>query len=252
MPRRVKTLSVPWNVKAFDALSLKEDFHSELHTSIFDKGTLLSTKYNGDIIADCWFLDKILPVVPNAELLTMLMGPNGKPLYDSSVKQWNVSYLPPIMCSKLLGLQECPERLPPAEEERELSTFMTAVMDALIVYYESTPHSALQGTEASFPNDLAPDPPSFALHTNDVASAPATFNSVASILDTSLLHSSSGSHSDPGAPTVLQGAEVSSCNDPALSALQPKQGISRDRSSVAATKPLVGGIAQLKPDSMLI
>ncbi|KAI6015976.1 hypothetical protein EDC04DRAFT_2608618 [Pisolithus marmoratus] len=236
MPRRVKTLSVPQNVKAFDAWSLKEDFHSELHTSIFDKGTLPSTKYNREIIADCWFPDKILPVVPNAELLTMLMGPNGKPLYDF----------------KPSGLQEHLERLPPTEEERELSTFMTTIMDTLIIYYESTPHSALQGAEASFPNNLAPDPPSFALHTNDMASAPTTFNPTASILNTSPLHSSSGSHSDPGAPTIPQGVEVSSHNDPALSALQPKQGISRDWSSVAATKPLVGGIAWLKPDSMLI
>ncbi|KAI5981100.1 hypothetical protein EDC04DRAFT_2916895 [Pisolithus marmoratus] len=56
-----------------------------------------------------------------------------------------------------------------------------------------------------------------------MASAPTTFTPVASILDTSpLLHPSSGSHSDPGAPTVPQGAE----------------GISRDWSSVAATKPL--------------
>ncbi|KAI6000253.1 hypothetical protein EDC04DRAFT_2908828 [Pisolithus marmoratus] len=206
MPRRVKTSSVPWNVKAFDTLSLKEDFHSELHTSIFDEGMLLSTKYNGDIIADCWFPDKILLVVPNAELLIMLMGPDGKLLYDLSEKQWNVSYLPPIMHGKLLGLQEHPERLPPAEEERELSTFMTAVMDALIIYYKSTPHSALQGTEASFPNDLTPDPHSFALHTNDVASAPTTFTPMTSILNTSpLLQSSSGSHSDPGEPTVPQG-----------------------------------------------
>ncbi|KAI6117935.1 hypothetical protein F5141DRAFT_1061647 [Pisolithus sp. B1] len=118
MPRKVKTLSVPQNVKAFNSLSLK-DFHSELQTSIFDEGTLLSTKYNGDIIADCWFPNKILLVVPNA--------------------------------NKLSGLQECLERLCPTEEERELSTFMTTLMDALISYYKTTPTSVPQGTEASFP-----------------------------------------------------------------------------------------------------
>ncbi|KAI5984468.1 hypothetical protein EDD15DRAFT_2375270 [Pisolithus albus] len=194
-PRKAKTSSVPQNVKPFDSLSLKEDLHSELQTSIFDEGMLPSTTYNGDIIADCWFPDKILPVVPDARLLSMLMGPDGKPLYDSSTKQWNTSYLPPILRSKPSGLQERLERLHPAEEEKELSTFMTTLMDALISYYESTPTSVPQGTEASFAATTTPTAP---------------------ILDTSpLLHSSSGSHSDPGAPTVPQGTEVSSPNDPA-------------------------------------
>ncbi|KAI5986496.1 hypothetical protein EDD15DRAFT_2373210 [Pisolithus albus] len=72
---------------------------------------------------------------------------------------------------------------------------MTTLMDALISYYESTPTSVPQGTEASFA---------------------ATSTPTAPILDISpLLHSSSGSHLDPGAPTVPQGTEVSSPNDPA-------------------------------------
>ncbi|KAI5996387.1 hypothetical protein EDD15DRAFT_2365212 [Pisolithus albus] len=125
----------------------------------------------------------------------MLMGPDGKLLYNSSMKQWNTSYLPPILCSKPSGLQECPERLHPTEEEKELSTFMTTLMDALISYYESTPTSVPQGMEASFAT---------------------TMTLMAPILDTSpLLHLSSGSHLDPGAPTILQGTEVSSPNDPA-------------------------------------
>ncbi|KAI5985949.1 hypothetical protein EDD15DRAFT_2373606 [Pisolithus albus] len=184
-PRKAKTSSVPRNVKPFDSLSLKEDL-SELQTSIFDEGTLPSTTYNGDIIADCWFPDKILPVVPDARLLSMLMGPDGKPLYDSSTKQWNTSYLPPILHGKPSGLQERPERLHPADEEKELSTFMTTLMDALISYYESTPTSVPQGTEASFaatttptapildtsPNDPAPGPLSLPLNTVGVASTP--------------------------------------------------------------------------------
>ncbi|KAI5983960.1 hypothetical protein EDD15DRAFT_2375787 [Pisolithus albus] len=213
----------------------------------------------------------------------MLMGPDGKLLYDSSTKQWNASYLPPILRSKPLGLQECPERLYPTEEEKELSTFMTTLMDALISYYKSTPTSVPQGMEASFAATTTPTAP---------------------ILDTSpLLHSSSGSHSDPGAPTIPQGTEVSSPNNPAPDPLslplntvgaastpgttfipaesifdtsppllhssssglqsdpgaptlepacQPTQGILRNWSSAAATKPLAGGIARLKPDSMLV
>ena len=91
-PKKVKTLSVPCQVRGFDVSSLKESFHSELSDSIFDEGTLPSS-YDGDIIAGCWFSDNILPVVPNTKLLVTLTGPNGQPLYDSSTKQWDPWYL---------------------------------------------------------------------------------------------------------------------------------------------------------------
>ena len=86
-PRKLKTSSVPRHVQNFDLPTLKQSFHSELGASIFDEGTLPPSLYEGDIISDCWFPDKILPVVPSIELLNALTGPDGQPLYDSSTKQ---------------------------------------------------------------------------------------------------------------------------------------------------------------------
>ena len=148
-PRKLKTSSVPRNVQNFDASALKESFHSELGTSIFNEALLLPDHYNGDIIADCWFPDKILPVVPNAELLNALTGPDGKPLYDSSTKLWDRRYLPPMLHK--VGNQQ---RLDSGQEEKELSAFMSAVMDALIRHHDNVHSSAtpiLPGTSCSSP-----------------------------------------------------------------------------------------------------
>ena len=94
--RKVKTLSVPHQVKGFNLPSLRESFHSELNDSIFNEGALLSSD-KGNIIMDCWFPDDILPVVPDAGLLSMLTGPNGQPLYDLSTKHWDPQYLLPVL-----------------------------------------------------------------------------------------------------------------------------------------------------------
>jgi hypothetical protein len=96
-PRKVKMSSILHQVKAFNTSSISENLQLELHTSIFDKGTLLSNIYNGDIIADCWFPNKVLLVVPITQLLTTLVGLDGQPLYDSSTRQRDVQYLPPIL-----------------------------------------------------------------------------------------------------------------------------------------------------------
>ena len=136
-PRKLKTSSVPHNVQNFDIPALKESFHSELGASIFDENTLPPSLYQGDIIADCWFPDRVLPVVPSAELLDALTGPDGQPLYDSSTKQWDGRYLPPMLHK--VGNQH---RLSPGQEEKELGTFMSAVMDALIRYCDDGCSSA--------------------------------------------------------------------------------------------------------------
>ena len=126
-PRKLKTSSVPRNVQKFDLPALKESFHSELGVNNFDEGALPPGLYNGDIIADSWFPDKILPVVPNAELLNSLTGSDGQPLYDSSTGQWNTQYLPPM-----LHKAENQPRLNPGQEEKELSAFMSTIMEALV------------------------------------------------------------------------------------------------------------------------
>ena len=131
-PRKLKTLSVPHNVQNFDIPALKESFHSELGASIFDENTLPPSLYQGDIIADCWFPDRVLSVVPSAKLLDALMGPDRQPLYDSSTKQWDRRYLPPMLHK--VGNQH---RLSPGQEEKELGTFMSAVMDALICHCDN-------------------------------------------------------------------------------------------------------------------
>ena len=151
-PRKVKTSSVPCQVKGFDVQSLRESFHSELGDSIFDEGTLPSS-YHGDIIAESWFPDHILLVVPNTELLTLLTGPDRQPLYDSVMKQWNLHYLPPVLWRETAQGQ-C--RLATGQEERQLSTFMVTVMDALIHYHDdlvehSSTTSVIQESEASSP-----------------------------------------------------------------------------------------------------
>ena len=129
-PRKLKMSSVPRHVQNFDIPTLKESFHSELSLSIFNEGKLPSS-YEGDIIADCWFPDRILPVVPNAKLLNVLTGPDGQPLYDSLTKQWDRRYLPPM-----LHKMENQHRLGPGQEERDLSMFMSAIMDALIRHHD--------------------------------------------------------------------------------------------------------------------
>jgi len=118
------------STRGFDVPSLKESFHSELSDSIFDEGALPGS-YDGDIIADCWFPDNILPVVPNTESLIALMGPDGQPLYDSSTKQWDPRYLPPVLQKATPGRH----RLAPGQE-KELSTFMVAIMDALMRHHD--------------------------------------------------------------------------------------------------------------------
>ena len=154
-PRKVKTASVPRQVRGFDVPSLKESFHSELSDSIFNEGMLLSS-YDGDIIADCWFPDNILPVVPNTELLITLTGPDRQPLYDSMTKQWDPRYLPLVLQK---ATPQGRHRLAPGQEERELSLFMVAVMDALMHHHNcdnehSSTTSVLQESEASSPIDL--------------------------------------------------------------------------------------------------
>ena len=139
-PRKLKMSSVPHNVQNFDIPTLKESFHSELGASIFDENTLLPSLYQGDIIEDCWFPDRVLPVVPSAELLDALTGPDGQPLYDSSTKQWDGRYLPPMLHK--VGSQH---RLSPGQEEKELGTFMSAVMDALIRHCDDGSSSATPG-----------------------------------------------------------------------------------------------------------
>ena len=135
-PRKLKTSSVPCHVQNFDIPALKESFHLELSVSIFDKGKLPSS-YEGDIIADCWFLDRILLVVPNAKLLNVLTGPNGQLLYDSLTKQWDWRYLLPM-----LHKTENQHRLGPGQEKRDLSMFMSAIMDALIRHHDNGHSSA--------------------------------------------------------------------------------------------------------------
>jgi hypothetical protein len=93
-------------------------------------------------------------------------------------------------------------------------------------------------------SNLPPDISLLPLHMDDdgVAPAPAVSTPGTSTLDPSspLLSSSSGLHSDPGAPMTG-------------SARRPMQEFPpRLWSSVAVTKPLSGGVAQLKPDSVLV
>jgi len=128
------------------------NLHSELGTSIFDEDMLRRNIYDGDIIADCWFPDKILPVIPNNELLTTLIGPDGQLLYDLLTKQWNVRFL--LLILRKVAGSEGWLRLPPEQEEGVLSTLMTAVMDALIHHHNSKhpSTSVLQRTEASTVN----------------------------------------------------------------------------------------------------
>ena len=82
-------------------------------------------------MADCWFLDRILLVVLNAKLLNALTGPDEQPLYDLLTKQWDWRYLLPM-----LHKMENQHRLGPGQEERDLSTFMSAIMDALIHHHD--------------------------------------------------------------------------------------------------------------------
>jgi hypothetical protein len=171
-PRKVKTSSIPRQVKAFDASSIRENLQSELHTSIFNEGMLPSNIYNSDIIADCWFPDKILPVVLNTKLLTVLVGLDGQPLYDLSTRQWDAWYLPPIL-HKVGGSQGRP-RLPPEQEEKELSTLMTTVMDALIHHHNE--HSFGPGTDTLSYTDPAPDIPRSPSDSDDAACTPVMFN----------------------------------------------------------------------------
>ena len=182
-PRKLKTSSIPHSVKNFDIPALKESFHLELRVSIFDEAMLHSSRYDGDIIADCWFPDAILPVSPNAELLAVLTGPDGQPLYDSSTKQWNAQYLPPMLHKE--GSQR---RLSPGQEERELSTFMSTVMDALMRHYNDGCSSVagLAGTtntsclSPSKTNKSTPAQPSPISPSKRGASAPAAFTSTTS------------------------------------------------------------------------
>ncbi|KIK15954.1 hypothetical protein PISMIDRAFT_16145 [Pisolithus microcarpus 441] len=100
---------------------------------------------------------------------------------------------------------------------------MTTVMDALIRYHDENDPSAtpsFEGTEASSPTDPAPDHPSLSSSTDDTASIPtpsipATTNPNISV---PIHSSSSGPHSD----------------------------------CAAAVQPLLGSIANLKLDSVLI
>ena len=262
-PRKVKTSSVPRNVKNFDLPALKESFHSELGPSIFDKDTLPQSLYQGDIIADCWFPDEVLPVVPNTELLSALTGPDRQPLYDSSTKEWALQHLPPIL-HKVASRR----RLGPGQEEMELSAFMGIVMDALIRCHDEHLSAAASVPQESLssptdPCSLASPPCSNANASTPTTSSPSMFISDVP----SPLPSPPGSPSTRGASAPASIPDMPIPGTPEPSPIQPSShlhpGISaptprskqefppRLWTSVAATQPMQGD-TQLKPDCILV
>ena len=283
-PRKLKTSSVPRHVQNFGLPALKQSFHSELGTSIFDEGTLPPSLYEGDIISDCWFPDKILPVVPSIELLNALTGPDGQPLYDSSTKQWNTQYLPPVLHK--VGSRH---RLDPGQEERGLSMFLSAIMDALIRHHDDGRSST---TEVRSQADPSCSSPSKTITSTPAqlspVSAPAALTSITPIPNPSppLLANTPTRTSTPVlstpdvspslSPSPLNTATTSATSAPNISiptssplssalplqsdhdapasssSRRPKHEFPpRLWSSVAATQPLSGD-SLLKPDSVLV
>ncbi|KAG8214275.1 hypothetical protein J3R82DRAFT_9219 [Butyriboletus roseoflavus] len=186
-PRKVKTSSIPRQVKCFEVPKLKESFHSELLDSIFDEGALPDT-YHGDIIADCWFPDSILPLVPDANLLAVLTGPDGRLLYDSLTKQWAPQYLPPILHRAKSWERQ---RLAPGLEEKDLSAFMTIIMEALVRHRNSTLRESApsslsnptsvslnMNTDATVSSPIATTPPAISILRESAPSFPISLPSI--------------------------------------------------------------------------
>ncbi|KIK73915.1 hypothetical protein PAXRUDRAFT_20380 [Paxillus rubicundulus Ve08.2h10] len=127
MPLKVKSASIPHQVKDHKTSWLKEDFSTELQSSCFDEGLL--SNYTGDIITDCWFQDDDLPLIPNDTVLAGLTGQDGNQLYDPVARRWDLCCLPPVLHKKTAMLTN-PKRYAPQEEQAELSNFLSNIMTA--------------------------------------------------------------------------------------------------------------------------
>lgn len=261
-PRKLKTFSIPRQVRGFDLASLRESFQSELLDSIFDEEKLAKS-YNGDIIADCWFPDSIIPLVPNAELLNELRGPDEEPLYDSSTKQWAPQYLPPVL------QKETPKgkgRLPPGEEEKGLSLFMVTIMDALIRRYNrnhvNSPTTAPPATTPPATTTSITTTPTTPIPVlSPIAPSPATTTSITPtppIPDTSFHPTPPAKTTSNTSNTPTPTTPISPATTPPATTISitptptPKMEIPpRGWSSSTATRPLSGDI-QIKPDCVLV